>query len=377
MSEKKWMCQLGLSFVFALLVAVPVLGIALPAVAADKIVLNTETGLPQSHEQTWGGTGKPWTEAVAKRSNGAVEFKLHFGGELSSMIDLLRGIGSGVVNVGSPYTGYYPSEFAMETYLGSLTIPSFRLPEPQRMAMTRILYADIPAFSEAYKKSNVKKIFTISCPGWGIVSRVPVTTLKDLKGLKIRTFGTYIPKMISAAGAVPVTIPFSEVLDAMQKKVVDGTFVNLSNARDSKLYEVAKHIVMCGAEGIPGYVSPYAWAMNLDVWNKLPSDIKRLMLEEGKRVEMEYARYDEEEQLRAARQMEKAGATLHTLSEDVLREWDNNCKGFEAAAAKDLDGKKLPGTEAIEMIKNLSKLPMPKLMELYEKAWEKEFAMIK
>lgn len=378
MCKKISLGRLGhISFFLTLLVIVSVLTIAVPVVAADKIILSTETGLPEAHEQTWDGTGKPWTQAVAKRSGGYVEFKSHFGGELVSMIDLMRGVGSGLVSIGAPFTGYYPSEFTMEALLGTLTYPNFRPPDPPRMAITKILYADIPAFSEAYKKANVKKIFTISCPGWGIVSRVPVSTLSDLKGLKIRTFGTYIPKMLRAAGAVPVTLPFSEVIDALHKRVVDGTFINLSNARDLKLQDIAKHIVMCGSDGIPGHVIPYAYVMNLDEWNKLPSNIKRIMLEEGKRVEMKYAHFSAKEQLIAAKQMEKTGATLHMLSKKDLSEWANRCGDFESVAAKDLDRKKLPGTKTMALIKKLAKLPMPELMALYDKAWQKEISMVK
>lgn len=378
MGKKKSLGRLGhVGFFLTLLFIVPVLMMAMPVLAANKIILSTETGLPEAHEQTWSGTGKPWTQAVAKRSGGTVEFKLHFGGELVSMIDLMRGVGSGMVNIGSPFTGYYPSEFAMEALLGTLTYPTFRPPDPPRMAITKILYANIPAFSAAYKRANVRKLFTISCPGWGIVSRVPVTKLSDLKGLKIRTFGTYIPKMLRAAGATPVTLPFSEVIDALHKRVVDGTFINLSNARDLKLQDIAKHIVMCGTDGIPGHVIPYAYVINLGTWKKLPAKIKRIMLEEGKRVEMEYAHFSAKEQLIAAKQMEKSGATLHKLSAKDLSEWAKRCGDFPSAAGKDLDKKKLPGTETIALIKKLAKLPMADLMKRYDTAWQKEISMIK
>lgn len=348
-----------------------------PAGAAGKIKFILETGLPQAHEQTWDGTGKPWTEGVADRTGGTVVFESHFGGELVSMIDLVRGAGSGIIDIGSPFLGYYPSEFGMEALLGTLTYPVFTLGDPERVAITRVLYADVPAFSEAYRKSDVKKIFTIACPGWGVVSRVPISTLKDFKGVKIRTFGTYIPKMMRAAGAVPVTIPFSEVLDALHKKVVDGTFVNISNARDIKLHEVAPHIVQLGPKNIPGYVIPYSYVINLKTWNKLPQQIKRIMLEEGKRVEMEYAFYSLREQSIAAKQMEKAGGTLHMLSDKDLKEWAKRCGDFEGSAAKALDDKGLPGTETMALIKKLAKLPMTELMVQFYNAWEKEFALIK
>ena len=347
------------------------------AMAAEKIVLTTETGNPPAMDQTWGRTGKPWTEAVTKRTNGTVQFKSHFAGELASMIDLMRALGSGMVNVGVPYLGYYPSEFALETYLGSLTHPSFTLGDAERIIITRVLYSEIPAFAEAYKKNNLKKIFSVSCTSWQVLSRVPISTLKDFKGVKIRTFGTYIPKMLRAVGAVPVTVPFSEVVDALQKKVADGTFGNLANFYDLKVYEVAKHIVFLGVKGIPGHVVPYSWAMNLNDWNKLPVDIKRIMLEEGKRVEMEYGNYSFTEQMIAVKEMEKRGCIRHTLSDSDLKRWAELCGDFQSEVSKELDGKGLPGTETMAYIKKLSKLPLNELKVRYDKAWEKEFALLK
>ena len=347
-----------------------------PAGAADKIKLTLDTGLTQSHEQTWAGTGKPWTEGVSDRTGGDVVFDSHFGG-LVSMIDLIKGAGTGIIDIGAPFLGYYPSEFAMEATLGTLTHPEFTLGDPELIAITRVLYADVPAFSEAYRKSGVKKLFTIACPGWGVVSRVPVLTLEDFKGVKIRTFGTYIPKMMRAAGAVPVTVPFSDVLDAIHKKVADGTFVNISNARDIKLHEVAPHVVQLGPKNIPPHVVPYSYVMNLKTWNKLPQQIKRIMMEEGKRVEMEYAFHSLREQSIAAKQMEKAGATLHMLSDKDLKEWAKRCGDLEGTAAKALDDKGLPGTETMALIKKLAQLPLTELMVKFYNAWEKELALVK
>lgn len=346
------------------------------ALAGEKFELVLETGLAQAHEQTWGGTGKPWTEGVTERTGGAVVFKNHFAGELVSMIDLIRGVGSGIIDVASPFIGYYPSEFALEAVLGSLTYPPFTLGEPERMAITRILYAELPAYKEAYRKRNVKKVFTISCPGWSVVSSVPIKTLSDFKGKKIRTFGTFIPKMFRSVGAVPVTVPFSDMPDALHKKIVDGTFINISNARDMNLGEVAPHIVLLGPNGIPPHVMPYSYVINLDTWKKLPAEIKRIMLEEGKRIEMEYAFHSFREQMIAAKQMEKAGATIHVISDADLKEWGSLCGDIEAEAAKVLDEKGLPGSKSLSLIKKYEKMAMPELMMAFYEAWEKEFAMI-
>jgi TRAP-type C4-dicarboxylate transport system substrate-binding protein len=347
------------------------------SMAAEKIKLVLEAGMPKSVEQTWAGTGKPWTEAVTKRTEGQVEFDPHFGGELVSMMELVKGTGTGLVQVGCPYTGYFPSQFPVEAILGTLNYPAFTPPDPTRIAITRILFSEIPAFDEAYTKNNIKKIFTVSVPNIGVVSTVPISTLKDFKGVKIRTFGKYMSQSVSAVGAVPVNLPYSELIDALSKRVLGATLINFTNARDSKIHEVARHIVWLGPNNMPAHVMPYSYVMNLDTWKKLSPQIKRIMLEEGKRVEMEYAVHSMKEQVVATKQMEKEGATIHHISQKDMDEWTKLCGDLGSQAAKELDEKGQPGTKTITLIRQLAKLPMPELMAAYDKAWEKEFAQVK
>lgn len=374
---RKWGKVIFVCFSLMLMTAGVLLFSGGKAMAVDKIKLVLETGFPRTSGQSWGGTGKPWTEAVVKRTDGAVVFETHFGGELATLTDMVKATSSGLVQVGSPYVGYFPSQFPVEALLGTLNYPGFSPSDPTRMVITRVLFAEVPAFNEAYKKNNIKKIFTVSVPNVGVVARVPVSTLNDFKGLKIRTFGKYMSLTLRAAGAVPVTMGYSEMLDALSKKVVDGTITNFAKARDDKMHEIARHVIWLGTTNMPAHVIPYSYVMNLDVWNKLPQEIKRIMLEEGKRVEMEYALESEKEQMIATKQMEKEGATIHTLSQSDMDEWEKRCGDMASAAAKELDDKGLPGTQTMTIIKKLAKLSMPELMAEYDKAWEKEFALIK
>jgi TRAP-type transport system periplasmic protein len=347
------------------------------ALAAEKIKLVLETGMAKSVKQAWGGTGQPWTEAVTKRTNGGIVFDAHFGGELVGMMDMLKGISSGLVQVGGPFVGYWPSQFPLEGTLGTLNYPAFNPPDPVRVAITRILFAKIPEFNDAYKMNNLKKIFIISVPNVGIVSRLPINTLADFNGLKIRTFGKYMSQTVKVAGMTPVNLSYSELIDAISKKVIDATIINFGNARDVRLHEVAKHVIWLGDNNMPAHVIPYSYSMNLNAWNKLPQEYKRIMLEEGKRIEMEYAFQSVKEQIAAAKQMEEEGATIHRLSQKDMDEWGRMCGDLGSEAGKDLDSKGLPGTKAITLIRELAELPMDELMVEYEKAWEKEFELLK
>lgn len=71
----------------------------------------------------------------------------------------------------------------------------------------------------------------------------PYKTPADLKGAVIRTPGAdpYV-ESISAMGATPYNIAWSEIYNGIQTKSIDGCEVQLTSAVSSKLYEVCEYV---------------------------------------------------------------------------------------------------------------------------------------
>jgi C4-dicarboxylate-binding protein DctP len=80
-----------------------------------------------------------------------------------------------------------------------------------------------------------------------------------------------------ALGANPQVLAFSEVYQALQTGVVDGTENPPSNIYTQKMHEVQKHITMSNH----GYLG-YAVIVNKKFWDGLPADI-RTSLEQAMR----------------------------------------------------------------------------------------------
>ena len=106
-------------------------------------------------------------------------------------------------------------------------------------------------------------------------SHKPIRTPEDLKGLKIRVLATPMERAVPAVfGATGVPIPYSSVVPALQKKVVDGARTSLVVMAASKFFTVVKNITVTNGGAIPtaAWVSK-AWA------NKLPADLRKIVLE--------------------------------------------------------------------------------------------------
>ena len=72
-----------------------------------------------------------------------------------------------------------------------------------------------------------------------------------------------------ALGSLPQVLPFSEVYQALQTGVVDGTENPISNLYTQKMFEVQKHLAMTEH----GYLG-YAVIVNKKFWDGLPPDVR-------------------------------------------------------------------------------------------------------
>ena len=98
----------------------------------------------------------------------------------------------------------------------------------------------------------------------------PIHTPGDVKGLKMRINSSKVNDAIMrSVGALPQTMVFSEVYQALQTGVVDGTDGNLSNLYTQKQYEVQKHVTLTNHT-----FSGYAVVVNKKFWDGLPPDIR-------------------------------------------------------------------------------------------------------
>jgi C4-dicarboxylate-binding protein DctP len=133
----------------------------------------------------------------------------------------------------------------------------------------------------------------------------PLREPTDMKGLKMRIQSSKVlGDQMKAVGAVPQVMAFSEVYQAMQTGVVDGSENTPSNMYTQKHHEVQKYLATTNH----GYIG-YAVIVNKKFWDGLPADV-RTGLEGAMRDATKYAndiaRKENEDALQLIR---KAGKT--------------------------------------------------------------------
>lgn len=126
---------------------------------------------------------------------------------------------------------------------------------------------------ELFKKLEPKGITGLAYwdNGFHIMSaNKPLHTVSDFKGLKMRIQSSKVlDAQMRALGAIPQVMAFSELYQALQSGVVDGTEGVPSNFYTQKIYEVQKHITLSNH----GHLA-YAVIVNKQFWDGLPADIR-------------------------------------------------------------------------------------------------------
>ncbi len=98
----------------------------------------------------------------------------------------------------------------------------------------------------------------------------PIKVPADLKGKKMRIQSSKVlEEQMRALGALPQVMAFSEVYQALQTGVVDGTENPISNLYTQKMHEVQKHLTLTDH----GYLG-YAVIVNKKFWDGLPADVR-------------------------------------------------------------------------------------------------------
>lgn len=98
----------------------------------------------------------------------------------------------------------------------------------------------------------------------------PINVPDDYKGLKMRIQSSNVlDAQMRALGAIPQKMAFSEVYQALQTGVVDGTENPPSNLYTQKMHEVQKYVALTNH----GYLG-YAVITNKKFWDGLPADVR-------------------------------------------------------------------------------------------------------
>jgi TRAP-type C4-dicarboxylate transport system substrate-binding protein len=240
---------------------------ATPA-AAKQILIRVTTPIPPGDEYlTWVQEGMDKFNA---RANGTYKMQMFPGGQLAKLPEMLDAIRTGSIEGGLiPLAAFSGSvhEFALAE------LP-FLYNNGEANAMAEL------GLKETYSKileerCNQKSLGCIFIGSLNFLSTKPIKTLEDLKGLNVGCDTPSGSDLVKALGGSGIIVDFTEDYSSLQKKIIDAKTSAPQYILIAKLYEVAKYYTV-----FYGLGTLHSININLDVYNKMPQNIKDALNEE-------------------------------------------------------------------------------------------------
>lgn len=215
---------------------------------------------------------KWWINQLEKRSKGRLKIRLYTLNELCGAKEMCEAVQSGLADVVMACAPYFPGK----TPLGTLQFVPFIC--PRRIDQSNEVWnelSDNPLFVKENAKWNAVYGFYLALNSYNIMSRKPIRTLEDFKGLKIRAIGDQAA-LFKMLGAVPVSVTAPEIYTALERGLFDAVpgcgewwFSNW------KVFDACKGGYYI--EGIDINPAGVNFMINKKSYDALPADIKKII----------------------------------------------------------------------------------------------------
>jgi TRAP-type C4-dicarboxylate transport system substrate-binding protein len=200
---------------------------------------------------------------IAEVTNGRVKIKAYPSNTLVAPKDVYRSIQTGLVGVDWVFGPFNPGAWPL---LDVVSLPGLFPNQSVSNQVLQALFKKHPEMEQQFP-STVKHIVSQVHMRADLHSRMPISTLADLKGKVIGCQSPSMAQALAALGASSTVIKFSEAYTSLERGVLDGVMVAWGSVGAFRLDEVAKNHTMLGLS--PGVSH---WMFNRKDWDKISKD---------------------------------------------------------------------------------------------------------
>lgn len=278
-----------------------------------------------------------WMNRVVELTNGQVQFDHYPAGQLggdSAMLELLK---SKVGDIAWITPGYFGDDLILST-VGDLP-GTFKTTFQGSQAYYKLIRSDVMA--PEFEKHKIRPVWAAVLPPYQASTMKKIESINDFKGLNIRSTGANHEYMMNLLGANPISMGASDLYVSLQRGTIDGFVFAITNWESYKLQELVKYSTTNGYFGS----SPYYYAINTDVWNGLPDDVKAAMDQAGQETMEHIGKLlDTKLQSYIEQFAKENNVNMYQLSDEMLAEINQKIqpvrdRWVERASSKGYDGK--------------------------------------
>lgn len=300
--------------------------------------------------QTYASSGTPGfqsqkiaLEHLKKATDGRLDVTLYGVGTLVGLSEMLEAIGKRNFEVGHNVDAFFAGK---DPGFAPIFSAIALWTDPREVRVWIEAFGGKEVMKKAYAKYNVHYAGSTLIGAEPIMSKKPLKSLADFKGLKIRTPSGLTAMLFEKLGAVPVALAGSEIYSALDTNVIDAAeFVTLGENVGLGLHEVTKYVLY------PSFHGPIAvvnYGVNMDAWKSLPPDLQAAFEMMVKEADYLYDILSAASDYKALAEIKKKGLQIDTLSAEDMEK----AKLLSAEVALEFAKKSELSKEVIESILN-------------------------
>ncbi|MGF1611268.1 MAG: TRAP transporter substrate-binding protein DctP [Kiloniellales bacterium] len=271
-------------------------------------------------QTSWpGGVGletfTAWCHSIIEKTSGELAFQPFGAKDAVGEFQLFDAVKNGVLEGMNPFTLYWAGQMPAAVFLASYPLG------PRHPHEWDVFYYGLGGLEITRELFAAQGLYYVGPIHHGpniIHSKVPIRSIEDFQGRKMRLPGGMVAELFQAAGARTAMLPGSEIFPALEKGIIDvADYVGPAINYDLGFHKVTKYISM----GPPGFMSIYQpvdlmdLTVGLKAWRRLSPAMQQF-------VEMEVHVYSDlhHAAIQAADQeawakFEEAGSEVTRLSE--------------------------------------------------------------
>ncbi len=287
---------------------------------AKTITFNVASHVPPSYRDIL-PLEQAFIDDVNIAGGGKIKLSFYHSGTLLKVKQLIPGLEAGTAEIifhtTSHTTGSWP-------IMGGPSLPflfknsydlreHLKIGQPLFKLMQKVMLEKHGIVFLAYGAMPMEYIWT---------AKKPVRKPEDMKGLIIRVGGEAEAEAVKALGGSPVFMPSAELYEALQRGTIDGVICYPGTIGGRSLQEVLKYCtkVPIGAYGRGIY-------MKKETWDKLPKDIKHIILLAAYKYDYRHLEYAEDVHNKELwPKFKKAGMQVIEPPPDVVKKFREICK---------------------------------------------------
>jgi TRAP-type C4-dicarboxylate transport system substrate-binding protein len=296
--------------------------------SADNYELKFASEYPDKHPTVINGFF-PWIQEVKKLSDGRLKIIFFNPNALVPARQAYDSLVAGVADIIATPNHWYHGRFRLAPVI---QLPLMFNGSEAGSLTTWDMYKKFPEWQKEYRQMKVlwqwaSALFEVH------MKDELVKTLEDLQGKKLIGWNPQIRNIIKVLGGNPIEVTPHDTYLALERGMADGTVCPIAPMKAFKITDAAKYHTI-----VDLMCDPFFAAINKGTWNKLPSDLKKILEDTtGDKMARISGKTLDQGSIEDSKWMKAQGHQFYVLGKDEKKRWRQKVQSIHEEWIKDME----------------------------------------